>query len=455
MTVPDVPAAMVNNQFFDEFTDKVRVKPIPWEGYSRAGLISSDDLHELKEYQQAATQAARGGKDLAQYMCLLVRLTEKLSSVDALQYLLVQLDDIVEGGGCGEQLQRVMFRCLEKKDDYLGLKASKILVGAISGSSSAAEAEQKGFPYARLFGYLERCMRSELTSVVDVAVQVMQSALRARRARTVLFGDESSACLAQLIDVLRRTQQSLMQASGSAAPRTRGVVAVPQTQYEVVFCLWLLSFERPIAAALDRRLDVIAITAEIARSAVKEKVVRIVVALWANLLRLAASANVPAMLVARVPACLATLGAGRSFKDEDLRSDLKQLAEELAEHTGVMTTWDEYLNELASGKLAWSPAHRSEQFWKLHIRRMDENDHRVVRQLADLLTEPTASETALAVACHDLSQYVRFNPDGKRLLARIGAKARVMALMTTSECPDVRYEALLCVQQIMLNAWRN
>ncbi|KAJ2352639.1 H(+)-transporting V1 sector ATPase subunit H, partial [Coemansia sp. RSA 2673] len=260
MTVPDVPAAMVNNQFFDEFTDKVRVKPIPWEGYSRAGLISSDDLHELKEYQQAAAQAARGGKDLAQYMGLLVRLTEKLSSVDALQYLLVQLDDIVEGGGCGEQLQRVMFRCLEKKDDYLGLKASKILVGAISGSSSAAEAEQKGFPYARLFGYLERCMRSELTSVVDVAVQVMQSALRARRARTVLFGDESSACLAQLIDVLRRTQQSLMQASGPAAPRTRGVVAVPQTQYEVVFCLWLLSFERPIAAALDRRLDVIAIT---------------------------------------------------------------------------------------------------------------------------------------------------------------------------------------------------
>ncbi|KAJ2748712.1 H(+)-transporting V1 sector ATPase subunit H [Coemansia pectinata] len=458
MTVPDVPAAMVNNQFFDEFTDKVRVKPIPWEGYSRAGLISGDDLRELKEYQQAAAaQANREGKDVAQYMGLLVRLTEKLSSIDALQYLLVQVDDIVEGGqggGCGEQLQRVMFRCLEKKDDYLGLKASKILVGAISGSSSAAEAEQRGFAYARLFGYLERCMRSELTSVVDVAVQVMQSALRARRARTVLFGEESAQCLAQLIDVLRRTQQSLMQASGSA-PRTRGVVAVPQTQYEVVFCLWLLSFERPIAAALDRRLDVIAITAEIARSAVKEKVVRIVVALWANLLRLAAPANVPAMLVARVPACLATLGAGRSFKDEDLRSDLKQLAEELAEHTGVMTTWDEYLNELASGKLAWSPAHRSEQFWKLHIRRMDEHDHRVVRQLADLLTEPTASETALAVACHDLSQYVRFNPDGKRLLARIGAKARVMALMTTSECPDVRYEALLCVQQIMLNAWRN
>ncbi|KAJ2337456.1 H(+)-transporting V1 sector ATPase subunit H [Coemansia sp. RSA 2681] len=467
MTVPDVPPAMVNNQFFDEFTEKVRVKPIPWEGYSRAGLISGDELRELKEYQHLTAAAnTKSRDDLVQYLGLLVQLTEKLSSIDALQYLLVQVDDIISvsgggGGGCGEQLQRAMFRCLEKKDDYLGLKASKILVGAIAGGSSggsSAEAEQRAFPYSRLFGYLERCMRSELTSVVDVAVQVMQSALRARRARTVLFSDEAAApCLTQLVDVLRRTQQSLMPSSSAsaAAPRARGVVAVPQTQYEVVFCLWLLSFERPIAAALDRRLDVIAITAEIARSAVKEKVVRIVIALWANLLRLAAAANVPAMLVARVPACLATLGAGRSFKDEDLRSDLKQLADDLAEHTGVMTTWDEYLNEVASGKLAWSPAHRSEQFWKLHVRRMDEHDHRVVRQLADVLAEPAASETALAVACHDLSQYVRLNPDGKRLLARIGAKARVMALMTSSSCPDVRYEALLCVQQIMLNAWRN
>ncbi|KAJ2488865.1 H(+)-transporting V1 sector ATPase subunit H [Coemansia sp. RSA 2050] len=461
MTVPDVPGAMVNNQFFEEFTDKVRVKPIPWEGYSRAGLISSDELRELKEYQHLAHSTTGDGRGLTGYMGLLVRLTEKLSSIDALQYLLVQIDDLLGDscGGGGEELQRCMFRCLEKKDDYLGLKACKILIGSIAGCSALAVAEQREFAYARLFGYLERCMRSELTSVVDVAVQVMQSALRAPYARTVLFGEDCAPCLAQLVGVLRRTQQPLAHGAGSAGsaagPRTRGVVAVPQTQYEVVFCLWLLSFERPIAAALDRRLDVIALTAEIARSTVKEKVVRIVVALWVNLLRLAAPANVPAMLVGRVPACLATLGAGRSFKDEDLRTDLKQLSEDLAEHTGVMTTWDEYLNELASGKLAWSPAHRSEQFWKLHIRRMDENDHRVVRQLADLLAEPTASETALAVACHDLSQYVRFNPDGKRLLARIGAKARVMALMTTSKCPDVRYEALLCVQQIMLNAWRN
>ncbi|KAJ2391208.1 hypothetical protein GGI05_003007, partial [Coemansia sp. RSA 2603] len=54
--VADVPAAMVSNQFFDEFTDKVRVKPIPWEGFSRAGLVSSDELRQLKEFQQQQQQ---------------------------------------------------------------------------------------------------------------------------------------------------------------------------------------------------------------------------------------------------------------------------------------------------------------------------------------------------------------------------------------------------------------
>ncbi|KAJ1952078.1 H(+)-transporting V1 sector ATPase subunit H, partial [Linderina pennispora] len=362
------------------------------------------------------------------------------------QYLLVSLDGLVDSSGAelaelarSGELARVLFRSMEKKDDYLGLKAGKILVGVLAGAPGL----QRGFRYGRLYEYLSGCMRSELTSVADVAIQILQSALRERRARTVLF-HESSGCVGQLAEVLRK---SVGQRSA------KGVVAVPQTQYEVVFCLWLLTFERGIAGALDKQYDVIPAMVEIARSAVKEKVIRIIVATWRNMLGLAAAANVPAMLVAKVPACLATLQAGRNFKDADLKDDLRELAEELAGHAGGMTTWDEYVNEVKSGRLEWSPAHRSEQFWKLHVRRMDEDDHRVVRNLARVL-EAGTGETALAVACHDLAQYIKFNPDGKRLLARIGAKAHVMALMT-SEHKEVRYEALLCVQQLMLNAWQN
>ncbi|KAJ2809549.1 H(+)-transporting V1 sector ATPase subunit H [Coemansia guatemalensis] len=480
MAVPDVPPAMVSNQVFDEFTEKVRVKPIPWEGYSRAGLITAEELKQLKEFQQQQQQqqqadvAASDNIDLSAYVPLLVNLTEKLSSIDALQYLLVVLDELVETdvpsaavlANTLDTTTHAMFRCMEKKDDYLGLKACKILVGVVVTVKGRAADK---FPFAKMFAYLERCLKSELTLVVDVALQVMQSALRVRRARGVLY-NEAAPCLAQIVDVLKRSQhpsssslqqqqqqqQSSQQGASSPGSRaSRGVVAVPQTQYEAIFCLWLLTFERTIAAMLNKKYDVIPTMVEIARSTVKEKVIRVIVGTWANMLQQASAANVPHMLVAKVPACLATLSTGRNFKDADLKESVSQLAEDLGGHTGVLTTWDEYINELASGKLQWGAgSHRSEQFWKLHIQKMDANDHWVVRQLAKILASPSTSDVALAVACHDLSQYVKFNPEGKKLLAKIGAKTRVMDLMT-SDYPEVRYEALMCVQQIMLNAWRN
>ncbi|KAJ2479523.1 H(+)-transporting V1 sector ATPase subunit H [Coemansia sp. RSA 2131] len=445
----NVPAAMVSNQFFDEFTAKVRVKPIPWEGYSRAGLISSDELHRLKDFQKQLVQLVESSENsvsLATHVPLLVSLTEKLSSVDALQYLLVVLDELAERdvesvralANDMDNVSRALFRCMDKKDDYLGLKACKILTGiAVTCNVEVA--------FGRMFAYLEKSMRSELTSVVDVALQVVQSALRVPRARSILYNE--AGCLAQMIDVLKRT------VSGTKTGAGRGVVAVSQTQYEVVFCLWLLTFERHVAVTIDRKYDVVSTMVEIARSAVKEKVVRIIVATWANMAQ--HSVNVPGLLVARVPACLETLRVGRNFNDEDLKQTLTDLTDTMAEHTGVMTSWDEYVNQLKSGKLEWSGWHRSEQFWKIHVAKMDENDHRIVRLLARVLAAPESTDTSVAVACHDLSQYVKYNPEGKKFVAKVGAKQRVMTLMTEGATAEIKYEALMCVQQIMLNAWRN
>ncbi|KAJ1741386.1 H(+)-transporting V1 sector ATPase subunit H [Coemansia sp. RSA 1086] len=457
VAVADVPAAMVNNQFFEEFTEKVRQKPIPWEGYSRAGLISSEELQQLKAFQKQLAEKQEPGTEqqqqsLAGHVGLVVSLTEKLSSIDALQYLLVVLDDVVEldagavrelGQGIleGGAVERALFRCMEKRDDYLGLKASKILVGI------AVSCSEEQFAFGRMFGFLEKCMRSELTSVVDVALQVVQSALRVARARKVLYA-EAPGCLSQMVDVLKRTVSRTQAAAGG-----RGVVAVSQTQYEVVFCLWLLTFGRSEAVTLDRRYDVVPTLVEIARGAVKEKVVRVIVATWANMAQHAAA--IPGLLVARVPACLETLRVGRNFKDEDLKQMVAELSEVLGEHSGVMTSWDEYKNQLKSGRLEWSGWHRSEQFWKMHAAKMDEQDHQIVRQLAKVLGDPESTATSQAVACHDLSQYVKCNPEGKRFVSRIGAKQRVMELMTTSDSAEVKYEALMCVQQMMLNAWRN
>jgi V-type H+-transporting ATPase subunit H len=66
--------------------------------------------------------------------------------------------------------------------------------------------------------------------------------------------------------------------------------------------------------------------------------------------------------------------------------------------------------------------------------------------LARVLSAST-SPIVLAVACHDLGQYVKHNAkDGKKYLETIGAKQRIMELMT-HEDSDVRYHALSATQK--------
>jgi V-type H+-transporting ATPase subunit H len=52
----------------------------------------------------------------------------------------------------------------------------------------------------------------------------------------------------------------------------------PQQQYSCVCCIWQLSFEEEPANGLDKRYDIVALFIDIAKSAVKEKVIRVVVA---------------------------------------------------------------------------------------------------------------------------------------------------------------------------------
>lgn len=54
----------------------------------------------------------------------------------------------------------------------------------------------------------------------------------------------------------------------------------------------------------------------------------------------------------------------RKWSDEEVTDDLDYLNGELTSRLEGLTTYDEYVSELESGHLVWSPAHESEEFWK-------------------------------------------------------------------------------------------
>ena len=59
----------------------------------------------------------------------------------------------------------------------------------------------------------------------------------------------------------------------------------------------------------------------------------------------------------------------------------------------------------------------------------------------------------VAVAAHDVGEYIRIYPRGKKAIDSLGAKTAIMRHMVESDDASVRYEALVAIQKIMTHNW--
>jgi len=224
----------------------------------------------------------------------------------------------------------------------------------------------------------------------------------------------------------------------------------PQMYYQVAFCFWLLTFEQNIAEEINKKYDIVPLLITVAQHAVKEKVIRVIVATFRNLVTKAPSANLPAMLVAQLLPYAKNL-CGRKWTDEDIVEDVQYLRDELAANFESLTTYDEYTSELTSGHLSWTPVHESDDFWKENATKLNEKDFAQLKELLRLLNS-SKDPVVLAVAVHDVGQYVKHYERGKIIINDLGAKRRVMELMSHPDS-EVRYRALISVQQLVSQSW--
>ncbi|KAG8926037.1 H(+)-transporting V1 sector ATPase subunit H [Tulasnella sp. 408] len=214
--------------------------------------------------------------------------------------------------------------------------------------------------------------------------------------------------------------------------------------------LYLKLLKKLVRVDTMQKFDIIPLLMIIAQSVVKEKVQRVIVATYRNLVAKAPSQNLPAMLVAKLLPYVKNLST-RKWSDEEIVEDIEFLKEELTKNFESLTTYDEYTSELASGHLSWTPVHDSEAFWKENATKLNDKDYEQLKVLVKLLKEST-DPVVLAVAAHDIGQYTKYYERGKKTLSDLGAKTRVMELMS-HENPDVRYQALLTTQRLVSQAW--
>lgn len=55
--------------------------------------------------------------------------------------------------------------------------------------------------------------------------------------------------------------------------------------------------------------------------------------------------------------------------------------------TLMFRTFEQYASELETGKLEWSPPHKSETFWKENASKLEENNYVLLRQVKQLKTD--------------------------------------------------------------------
>ncbi|XP_038665281.1 V-type proton ATPase subunit H isoform X3 [Scyliorhinus canicula] len=386
---------------------EVRANKVNWQSYLQGQMISGEDCEFIKKFEAARAEDKQRILDNEGHQCArtFLNLMAHISKEQTVQYILTMIDDMLQ-----ENHQRVNIFF-----DY------------------AKKTKNTAWSY-----FLPMLNRQDLFTV-HMSSQYVQ-------------------CVAGCLQLMLRINEyrfAWVEADG-----VNCIIAVItnkcgfQLQYQMIFSFWLLAFSPQLCEYL-RRLNIVPALSDILQESVKEKVTRIILATFRNLLEKSAERETHqeyalAMIQCKVLKQLENLEQ-QKYDDEDIADDIKFLLEKLGESVQDLSSFDEYSSELKSGRLEWSPVHKSEKFWRENAARLNEKNYELLKILTRLL-EVSDDPQVLAVAAHDIGEYVRHYPRGKRVIEQLGGKQLVMNHMH-HEDQQVRYNALLAVQKLMVHNW--
>jgi V-type H+-transporting ATPase subunit H len=431
---------------------------IPWPAFQNAGIISKEQLEMmyLLDKQTVDNQVAQfeaNGVALADLMSVILAGVNK---DEVIQYILAMLDELllaapsiagffhellVTSKGYNDPFGPLM-KLLTRSSLYVLEKATALLGKLLAYKSNVMytdpHAEQV---MARHLATFTEWVMYILKAVdpanvgdspkIQYALLALQNLVGTNTGRAACIAADGLPTLCGLMSGGERTTSSAL-----------------QLLYQVVYCLWSLSYYPEAALEMvTSKVGLVAKLVDIVKSIPKEKVVRVGLATLRNLLGTgSASSDMVGVGIMKVLASLQT----RKWADEDIVEDIEFLNQALQVNVVSMSSWDMYSKELATGKLEWSPSHKSENFWRDNYKGFETNKFEAIKQLVALLESDDAQ--TLAIACHDISEFVKHHPEGRRLMTQHGAKQPAMAILKHAD-PEVQKHALTCVQRLMVINW--
>ncbi|XP_051944138.1 V-type proton ATPase subunit H isoform X2 [Hippocampus zosterae] len=421
---------------------EVRANLVNWQSYLQSQMISAEDCEFIKKFEVANSEEKQVILTNEGHQCAktFLNLMAHISKEQTVQYILTLIDDTLQ-----ENHQRVsiffdyakktkntawsyFLPMLNRQDLFTVHMAARIIAKLAAWGRDLMEGSDLNY----YFNWIKSQLSSQSSQYVQCVAGCLQLMLRVNEYRFAWVEADGVNCITAVLS------------------NKCGF----QLQYQMIFCVWLLAFSPQLCEQL-RRYNVVPALSDILQESVKEKVTRIILAAFRNLLEKSSERETRqeyalAMIQCKVLKQLENLEQ-QKYDDEDITEDIKFLLERLGESVQDLSSFDEYSSELKSGRLEWSPVHKSEKFWRENAVRLNEKNYELLKILTRLL-EVSDDPQVIAVAAHDVGEYVRHYPRGKRVIEQLGGKQLVMNHMH-HEDQLVRYNALLAVQKLMVHNW--
>ncbi|CAG0888999.1 unnamed protein product [Cyprideis torosa] len=433
--------------------NEIREMSIPWSHYKESGMIPENIFQYVKSLDIVLKQGGEKPLKFVQENAKMlapafVFLLSHLNKDQTIQYLLVMLDDVI--------------RLREPN-------VSKIFVTSAETSADLSSTSC-WTPFLNLMNHREDRFIVHMSSRVlsHIAVDVAST--------YPMTGPDLDFFLTWLKtnlgvrdeflqSVLRRIHMLLMvplyrdEFLAIGGMEALGRILSPaldfQVQYQLIFCLWILSFDPNLCSLIQQKLELAPVLSEIFGSSSREKVKRISLAVLRNLIEKEDNAQ------RKKETCILLIH-GRILKnighlkekpidDVEFEEDMNYVEEALNSVLLTLSSFDEYAAEIRSGRLEWSPVHRSPRFWIENAEKLNRRGYELLKMLIHLL-DSSKNPLILSVACHDLGEYVRHYTPGKQVLEALGGKHLIMQCLAHGD-PGVRYEALISLQKLMVHNW--
>jgi V-type H+-transporting ATPase subunit H len=427
----------------DSQGSSVLQQTVTWDSYEGASLISKKELNLIRRFDKQSFEVQHDllSHDGAAYAELFLSMLKNISQDNVPHYVLSMLDKaLIEEPSFAQSFAplldnatlnpfSVLFRLVNRgvSDDVIVSKSCHVAYILLNEGLKASAEDASSFV---------SWLSVQLTNkgLQNTAVQVfacLQGLLRSPEFRHV-FGASSSNIerLEPLLELQQGEQPNL------------------QLLYQVTNCLWILSYtkgvqEKLIYVGLIRNL------VNLLKVVTKEKVIRMCLATLRNLVEFKACKS---YLMEMSALKVLSHVEGQGWADEEIVDDLKVLNAKLEQNIQFLSTFDEYRKEVIGGQLEWSPAHRSLKFWNENVHKFEEKNFELVRMLANILKPGSGySSRQVAIAAHDIGQFVVHYPRGKSIVNEMGCKVNIMMLLTNDN-EEVTKEALLTVQKMMIHS---